>query len=257
MTTVLELYKYFDELIPRSLSEDWDNDGLMVCPNKSAIVSGVLFALDANDDVIEYAHQNGYNVIITHHPLIFNKLSELAGDSTTSALAIKALINQISVMSFHTRLDSVDFGVNMVLAQKIGLENITYLEESENGGSIGRIGCCDKIDLDKFCERLKTSLNTNALTVAKGSQTVSKVAVVGGAGDDYLFKALSMGADTFITGEVHHHVYILAKSLGINIIGAGHHITENPVLEALAEKLKIKFENINYEIYDSNPTFTV
>ena len=103
---------------------------------------------------------------------------------------------------------------------------------------------------------VKKSLKVEALTVAKGSDTVNKVAVVGGAGDDYIFSAVSKCADTFITGEVHHHIYILAQSLGINIIGAGHHATENPVLEILAKKLN-DFAEINHEIYNSDPTFII
>lgn len=257
MITVSQLYSYFDKLIPKALSEQWDNDGLMVCHDKNAAVSGVLFSLDATNEAIEYAHQNGYNVIITHHPLIFNKLSELSGGSATSTLAIKALLCNISVMSFHTRFDSVDFGVNQVLAETIGLKDISFLEEGDAGGSIGRVGSCEKQDIDHFCNNLKASLKTDSLIVAKGSDTVSKVAVIGGAGDDYIFSALSKGVDTFITGEVHHHIYLLARSLGVNIICAGHHVTENPSLEALANKLVTNFDNLKYEIYDSNPTITV
>lgn len=255
--TVIELYEFFEKRIPKSLSEDWDNDGLMVCPDKNDTVKGVLFSLDASEGAIEYAHQNGYNVIVTHHPLIFNKISELSGDSATSALAIKALLYKISVMSFHTRLDSVDFGVNQVLAEKIGLNNISLLEEGVNGGSIGRVGECGPQDLEGFCQKLKKDLGIYYLTVAKGSETVRKVAVVGGAGDDYIFKAADIGVDTFITGEVHHHIFMLAKSLGINIIAAGHHSTENPVLEALAKILDENFNNSKFDIYDSNPTFSV
>jgi len=256
MITVVDLYNYFDKLIPKSLGEEWDNDGLMVCPDKNAEGKGVLFALDATYDAIEYAHKNGYNVIITHHPLIFNKISELSGNSTTSALAIKALLYGISVMSFHTRLDSVNFGVNKVLAEKIGLTSVCRLDESHDGGSIGCIGECERQSLSDFCSNVKNALNVKALIVAKGCDTVSKVAVVGGAGDDYLFTALSKGVDTFITGEVHHHIYILAKTLGVNIIGAGHHATEDPVLEILAEKL-IEFSDIKHEIYNSDPTFII
>ena len=256
MITVADLYNYYDSLIPQKLSEDWDNDGLMVCADKRAKVKGVLFALDATEGAIEYAHENGYNVIVTHHPLIFNKISELAGNSTTSALAIKALIYGISVMSFHTRLDSVDFGVNKVLAEKIGLTSVCKLDDNNDGGSIGCIGVCEKQDLLDFCKKVKSLLNVKALTVAQGCDSVNRVAVVGGAGDDYLFIAHSKGVDTFITGEVHHHIFILAKKLGVNIIGAGHHATENPVLEILAKKLT-DFAQIRHDIYNSDPTFII
>ena len=160
-------------------------------------------------------------------------------------------------MSFHTRLDSVAFGVNNALAEKLGLESVCQLGDNYDCGSIGCIGECKEQRLEDFFAMLKESLGSSAVNVAKGCDTVKKVAVVGGAGDDYLFKAVSKGADTFITGEVHHHIYMLAKSLGINIIGAGHHITEDPVLPVLAEKLNDINSSIDFEIYNSNPTVVI
>ena len=52
MTTVKALYDFLEEKIPRSLSSEWDNDGLMVCPDENAEVKKILFALDATDNVI-------------------------------------------------------------------------------------------------------------------------------------------------------------------------------------------------------------
>ena len=74
MAIVQELYNYLDEVIPRSLSCSWDNDGLMLCPNPFEQVNKVLLALDATEEVAEYAVKNGFDVIVTHHPMIFSPL---------------------------------------------------------------------------------------------------------------------------------------------------------------------------------------
>ena len=107
MTTVKALYDFLEEKIPRSLSSEWDNDGLMVCPDENAEVKKILFALDATDNVINFAKENSFDTIITHHPLIFSPLRSVNGENTVSRRAISLIKSGISVMSFHTRLDSV------------------------------------------------------------------------------------------------------------------------------------------------------
>ena len=253
MSTVECLYKYFDGIIPLSLKEDWDNDGLMVCPDKNAAVTGVLFTLDVTVEAIEKAKCEGCNVIISHHPLIFRKLSDMAGEDPVSFLVISAIKSGISIFSFHTRLDSVDFGVNKALADAIGLSSTESLEDGAS--CIGLVGDIDEISCETFFARLKKALDINSISVALGGKaSVKRVAVVGGSGDDYLFAALKKGADTFVTGEVHHHVFMMAKYYGINIVSAGHFHTENPVLEVLAKKLSEFDHDIPFVIFNSSAT---
>ena len=68
---VSELYQYLDERIPRSLSCEWDNDGLMCCPDADREVKRVLLALDITEDVVDAAIAGRYDVIVSHHPLVF------------------------------------------------------------------------------------------------------------------------------------------------------------------------------------------
>ncbi|MBR4335194.1 MAG: Nif3-like dinuclear metal center hexameric protein, partial [Clostridia bacterium] len=79
--TVRELSKLLDARFPRALSCEWDNDGLQVSPDPDAPVTGVLLALDPCDEAIAEAEKTGCNVILTHHPLIFDPLSEIVADS--------------------------------------------------------------------------------------------------------------------------------------------------------------------------------
>ena len=109
---VRELYRALDYRIPRSLSCDWDNDGLMCCPNSNREVGRVLIALDVTSDTVEHAIKGGYDVIISHHPFVFKGLKSLVDDGGVSEKAISLIQNGISVMSFHTRLDAVEGGVN-------------------------------------------------------------------------------------------------------------------------------------------------
>ncbi|HPU18347.1 MAG TPA: Nif3-like dinuclear metal center hexameric protein, partial [Bacillota bacterium] len=116
LPTVKELYSYLSGQIPTSLSSEWDNDGLMVCPDSGAIVNNVLLTLDVTSGALKRAAELGCCVVISHHPLLFHPLKSITDAGAVSQRAIYALQNNITVVSFHTRLDAVIGGVNDVLA---------------------------------------------------------------------------------------------------------------------------------------------
>ena len=104
--TVRELYRFFEQKIPRALSCDWDNDGLMVCPDDTKEVRRVLVALDITAAVAEHAIKEGYDLVVSHHPLIFHPLKAVAPGEATVNKVIRLLTSGVSAMSFHTRLDA-------------------------------------------------------------------------------------------------------------------------------------------------------
>ena len=119
MTTVKEIDKYLTEISPKELSESWDNDGVMLCSSPEKKVRKVLVTLDATLDAINYAVEKGFDLVVTHHPFIFKKLSRITGfDYKKIELLVK---NDLPVLSYHTRLDSAEGGVNDALAEAIGL----------------------------------------------------------------------------------------------------------------------------------------
>ena len=69
--TVTELYKKFCLYFPEELRCEWDNDGIMVCPDSNAEVKKVLISLDVTEEIVDYAINQGFDLIISHHPLIF------------------------------------------------------------------------------------------------------------------------------------------------------------------------------------------
>lgn len=66
-----ELYNIIDAFCPKTLSCSWDNDGIMVSPSLDAEVKRVLLSLDATYEAVSYAADNGYDTLITHHPMLF------------------------------------------------------------------------------------------------------------------------------------------------------------------------------------------
>ena len=250
--TVGELYAALEARMPRSLSCDWDRDGLSFCPDTEARVTGVIIALDPTEDAISLARETGCNVLLTHHPLIFHGLTAINGGDVVSRRVLSLAAAGISAMSFHTRLDAVAGGVNDVLAGLLGLEEVVPFGEAPSAGMpIGRIGLLPEVtDMEAFTDRLSAILSvppawedgeiTAHLTSARPpiqyaacDRAVHRVAVLGGGGDDEVEAARAAGADTYVTGELKYHQLCDAPFGDMNLISAGHYFTEFPVCRQL------------------------
>ena len=247
--TVRELYAFLEEKMPRALSCDWDNDGLMVCPDDTREVRRVLVALDITAAVAEQAIKEGYDLVVSHHPLIFHPLKAVAPGEATVNKVIRLLTSGVSAMSFHTRLDAVGGGVNDVLANAIGLQNVVPF--GKDGEEIGRIGTLpETMSLPDFAEYVKRALGVPFVCVADASRSVRRVAVVGGEGKDFISIAREAGADTYLSGRLGYHNM---QDSDINLIEAGHYFTERPALWALMETVNALDPTLTSEIYTPNP----
>jgi dinuclear metal center YbgI/SA1388 family protein len=247
--TIRDFYAALEARLPRSLSCDWDNDGISCCPDPDAHVSGVLISLDPNEDAVEAAIARRCNVLLTHHPMLFRGLKAVDGRDTGSRKVIRLISHGITAMAFHTRLDAADGGVNDILAQLLGLENVEPFGE----GDLGRIGdLTEECELDVFSDLIKTKLSADGIRVADGYDTVKRVAVVGGDGKGYVNAAIACGADTYVSGRIGYNVMEEAPERAINLIEAGHYYTEFPITGYFAELVGRIDDSVYVEIADSN-----
>ena len=247
--TVKEMYAKFSERIPDHLREEWDNDGLMCCPDGTAEVNRVLITLDVTEEVVDYAIESAFDLIISHHPLIFKPIASVVEDNHVSRKVIKLLNSGISVFSFHTRADKVTGGVNDKLAELLGLENVRPFGDD----FLGRIGNIEgECELQDFAYRVKQLTGSDMIRYADGYNDVYTVAIVGGDGKDYVKPALKAGADTYISGRISYNMMEEAAEMGINLIEAGHYFTEQPVTEFFKEILFDFDPSVYAEITYSN-----
>lgn len=234
--TVSELYQFLDARLPRALSCEWDNDGLMCCPDPTREVKRVLLALDITEAIVDEAVEKGCDVILSHHPLVFRPVRALTPEGGVPRKLIRLVQNGISAMSFHTRLDAVTGGVNDVLAAALGLLNISAF--GPEGEQMGRIGSLSApMSLDAFAEQVKKTLGAPFVLVS-GAGEVSRVAVLGGEAGDFIGTAESAGADVLVGGRLGYHAMTDAPESKIALVEAGHYYTERPVLSALAAMVK-------------------
>ncbi len=231
--TVKEIYEYLDSIAPFDTAEEWDNCGLIVGSYEKE-VKKIYIALDVTSDVLEDAISFGADLVVTHHPMIFNPVSQILCDS----LVYKAVASGMSFIASHTCLDKAAGGVNHCLAEAVGIKN---LKTSANDEFLkyGEIELCTA---EEFAKKIKSALG-GMVSFTDSGKTIKTVALCSGAGGDLVAEAKNMGADAFLTGEAKHHEYLLSKESGISLFVAGHFETENIVCEYLYNSLNEKFGN--------------
>ncbi|GAA0068922.1 Nif3-like dinuclear metal center hexameric protein [Clostridium sardiniense] len=239
-----------NKIAPEVLKEDFDNVGLMVGDEEQE-VSKILLALDCTKKVIEEAKDNGCDMIITHHPLIFRKPNKIIKNDLLGSKIIELIKNDISLYSSHTNLDSVENGINDTIVKMLGFTSCEIIEESRingfNNAGLGRIVRLEKeTNIKEIISLIKKNLNINNLRVVEGVNTVKTLAIINGSGQDFISEAVKLGSDCIITGDTTYHFASDYKELGVNIIDAGHFNTEWLVFLETMKTLKENFKNIEF-----------
>ncbi len=245
--TVKELFDFLEERYPASLSEEWDRDGLMCCPDPDAEISRVLAALDVTEGAIARAKEIGANVILSHHPLIFEPLEAVRADHPVGRKLLSLISAGISVISLHTRADAAPGGVNALLATALDLYEVIPF-----GNGLGRCGLLDTEEpepIADFARRVAAALSSPAVIYGDAGMPVRRVAVVGGSGKSMIAAAKEAGADTMVSGRLSYETVNEAGSLGINLLEAGHFYTEALLPKRWAEDLALY--GIETEYYSS------
>lgn len=223
---------------PLELAAQYDNPGFLV-GDKNAEISKALITLDCDFTAIKKARENGCELIITHHPVIFSPIKNVLSDSVVYEL----IRNEISVISMHTNLDAAAGGVNDRLCEKIGLENVECTGAQD--GFPLRMGTCPEMSADSFAELLKKRLG-GGVKYAKCDKPIKKVLVCSGSGGEFLSDAVRLGCDALVTGDVKHNFFIDAGNLALSLFDAGHFATEDVIIDPLANLLRNEFPSLQF-----------
>ena len=248
MTTVKDIFNHLNKLADVKLAEKWDNVGLMLGSNNNE-VSRVLVCLDVTTSVVEEAIANNVNLIVSHHPLIFKPLKNIDYTTDFKSRIIRNLIkNDISVISFHTNLDSATLGLNDYLAKILKLNEIQVLFEHslDNTAGLGRIGKLSKpLKLSDFITYIKNCFSLETVSAVIGDEKeISTIALLGGSGADFIYTLPEV--DVYLTGDVGYHAALDAIEMKKNIIDVGH-FTENLVKDLLLDYIS----ELNVEVIKS------
>lgn len=248
-----EVLATLDDIAAFSLAATWDNVGLMV-GDPTMTVTGIMVALDPTEEVLAEAHTRQANVLVTHHPLIFQPLKAMRTDQPLGRLLALAARQNMAVVACHTNLDMAKGGVNDVLAARLGLSDIAAFPAnnatSAKNIGLGRSGRYNvPLAAKEFTERLMASLDIPDLrVVGKLPPAITRVAVCGGSGADLAEAAWQEGNQVLVTAEVKLSIARWAETAGLCIVDAGHFATENVIVPVLAKALRERLTQSGHEI---------
>lgn len=236
MTTVKDIYDYIDKIAPFDTQEEWDNAGLITGTADSAVTK-VVMCLDVTKNAVQKAVNINAQLILSHHPLIFKAVKRLYSDSAI----YKCAQNGISVISAHTNFDRAENGINTNLCSILGLKNVTPVE----GTFIVTADLDKEMTVPEFAQFVSDRLNVSGIRYTNSDKIIKKVAVGGGACDEFLPQAMQL-ADCFVTGDTKYHVMLEAAENNFCIIGAGHYETESMAFLMLKDMISKEFPEVEF-----------
>lgn len=247
MPKVKDIREFIKGIAPEYMAMEWDHVGLL-CGRADREVSRILVALDPFMAVAQEAKALDCQLLVTHHPAIWN-LNTVNDETQQGSVLLYLIENGIAALNAHTNLDCAPDGVNDCLAAKLGLTNVEVIDPKgtdEEGRPYGllRGGVTEETSPEVFADFVKAALGCEGLRYADGGKAIRRVAVGGGSCSDALHRVAALGYDALVTADCKYNAFADAKDLGITLVDAGHFQTENPVCAYLAEKLQQAFPKV-------------
>ena len=249
---VRDVMALMESWYPAAWAQSWDRVGLIV-GDPDAPVRSLLLALDPTAAIADQAvaGPNGdgqpYDMVITHHPLLLRGASFLPVTDPKGGVVTRLIRSGVSLFNAHTNADVAYEGVATALADLIGLRDTVPLEpcgvdaEGHEIG-LGRVGTVEPTTLGAFADHVASVLPagpTGLLVGGDEAMAVSRVAVLGGAGDSALDAARAAGVDVYLTADLRHHPASEHLEGGAPALLCGSHwATESPWLPVLARRIR-------------------
>ena len=254
---VRDIIEVIENFAPLSIQEGWDNSGLCI-GSPDAPVSSVLLGLDCTPELVDEAVACGADMIVTHHPLIFSGLKKISPDDPVGEAVVKAIRAGISIYAAHTSADKVISGVSGAMAAKLGLANVTILDEDGEGTGLGVVGDLpEPLSADEAIKLVKDRFSLKAVRTSRPVEgRISRVAMCGGSGGSLIGAAMKSGAQLYLSGDISYHNFFTKE--GFMIMDIGHYESEIEIVDILFSLIKKNFPTfavrITQNIY-SNPIF--
>ncbi|MDD3237393.1 MAG: Nif3-like dinuclear metal center hexameric protein [Candidatus Gastranaerophilales bacterium] len=232
-----DIIKSIEDFAPLDTAQEWDNSGWQI-NLKNTLTKRVMLALTLTPDVLNQAIISHCDLIITHHPIIFNPLKKIV-----DPLLTKTIKNNIQVYSAHTNLDIAKGGITDYLATKLG-----FRATKTNNDFIKKFDLPKEEKLETIIKLIKSNLNLEHIKLINPSkkQTIKSIALCSGAGGSFISDLNDSKIDLYITGDIKYHEALNADNLVI--IDIGHFESERIVIDIFKKILK----NVDIEIFEAN-----
>ncbi len=236
--TVKEIFEFLNRKYPIDTACSFDNVGILA-GNPEAEVTKAIITLDCTMDTVKKAVENNCELIITHHPIIFEPLKSVLKGS----IIYDVVKNNLTVISMHTNLDVGLGGVNDSLCEAVfgccGEKVIAADGYALNKCSISPTSA------EAFAKALKDTLGGSIKYTAPDTE-ISNVLVCSGSGGGYLYEAKAQNCDALLTADIKHNVFLDAERLGIALFDAGHYNTEDIIVTPLKSLISKEFPEVEF-----------
>ncbi len=242
-----EIIDILQEQSPERYACHWDNVGLLE-GNPRKDVNTVYIALDATEETIGEAVEAGADLLLTHHPLIFQGLKKVNTKDFTGRRIITLIQNDISCYAMHTNFDIK--GMEQLGAERMGLEDCQVLDpvfqENQEEKGIGKVGSLPcEMTVGECAQKVKEAFGVELVKIfGRPDDRVARAAICPGSGKSVIKKAIHAGAQVLITGDIDHHDGIDSAAQGLAIIDAGHYGVEKMFIPYMETYLKERTSGI-------------
>lgn len=227
MVSVKQVADIVNGFAPFDTQWDADNCGINIDCKKPT--DKILAALDVTEQTVAQAVSLGCGIIVSHHPLFYSGVKHLTADD----VEFMAVQNNVSVIAAHTCWDFADGGVNDLLADILNLTDVT---KGEGGARIGSLPA--QMTAKQLAEYVKKALSSQNVMYVDGGNRIKRIALVGGQAGFMMKDFIGSEVDAYLTGELSYHAALTARRAGFSAVAAGHHETEAPSVEVLAQKIR-------------------
>ncbi len=236
MENLSEIMQCLEAYAPQSLALDWDNVGLLV--QGRAEVEKVLLCLDVTDAAVEKARREGFDLIVSHHPLLFKAVKRITEDSPVGRRILRLIEGKVSVFSAHSNLDCAAGGLNDILFDQLRLTDKEVLvrdkdvrlhgDDQGRIQGIGRVGrLAEPLTLEAYAAFVGRCLDFGPVNFYGDSKALlDKVALCTGSGFEYYKEALRQSCGCYLTGDCKYHQIQELLDSGLFLIDIPHYHSE-------------------------------
>ncbi len=232
-----------EKKFPPALSAEWDKAGWQYKGSKKT-TGVVVISLDITTKVVAQAIDVGANLIISHHPILFNTPVYLDSDTYPTSAIIKAIKSDISIYSFHTDIDSVAGGMNDYLAGMFGMKD-THIPQGNNNREMvfARVGTISRISGTEMIKKCRSLLDIDSVRIIGIlPSAIDKLLVVSGSGNSVIKEIDPASFDIAITGDITYHDRLFFRENRYAILDVGHFIEKILFTKILQNSLEEIYE---------------
>ena len=247
--TIKEIYDILNVVAPFDTQESYDNAGILV-GNEMQNKKHVLLTLDITNPVIDEALEIGADMIISHHPIIWEPIKSISPENPVWQL----IQHDIGAICAHTNFDIAPTGLNTYIGKKMA-ERIKFsgafepLEILSRNRTLGYTALLARpLQTTELAQALADVYTNNALRFYDSGKIIKKIAWCSGSGGDLMETALERGADALITGDCKHSIWMQARNLSFTLFDCGHFETEVFAVERFAQILHDAAPNLKISI---------